>query len=231
MASPPPPRRTRRRAPTSSRPPEDEAEPAPENRERRSRHMGVRTYSQHGSKHALDASHRIRAPEDVYGAPKERTPRTAARVSVPPRREVNERRKSRRSQPPAPAPRPHAVVSSERTARLLDGDPAMVADVHSIRTDLGSQSGGSKYADALEVAQEKPRSNKDRKLAQVPRNEVNAMKEGRVFAMNGIDNLALLMVRVVTDRRRIARTTWHAFPCTCSSRRSTIIPCVTFSKC
>lgn len=206
---------------SSSRPrPTEASRHVPERRRRHRRHRGARSYSQHGSSHAPDPSHRVRAPEEVYGSPTSRTPGAASgTTSVPPRRDAPERRERRAprrvSRPPA-----GVVASSARTARLLAGEPTAVADVRSIRTGRDSTPGDAvAHADAFQVAQEKPRTNKDRELARVPRNEVNQMKEGRVFAMNGIDNVALLMVRCMTNSRRTARTKWRAFPCTCSSRR------------
>ncbi|WFD18155.1 hypothetical protein MCAP1_000363 [Malassezia caprae] len=176
------------RVPTERRARADDPKQTPERRRRHRRHRGARSYSQHGSSHAPDPSHRVRSPGEVYKSPTSRTPRTGA--SAVSRRNTPERREVRRSRRASRGP-PVAVVSSARTARLLAGDPATVADVRSLRTvDEGA---GGDAADALQVAREQPRTNKDRQLARVPRNEVNTMKEGRVFTMNGMDNLALLM--------------------------------------
>lgn len=100
----------------------------------------------------------------------------------------------RRKSMPRQEPTNRAFVSSSRTANLLEGSGRSAMDARSIET-----SGSTVFHDTIEnhdvmmAAREPPRTNKTRHLAVPPRNQVNTMKEGRVFAMNGIDNLTLLM--------------------------------------
>ncbi|PKI85922.1 hypothetical protein MVES1_000364 [Malassezia vespertilionis] len=79
------------------------------------------------------------------------------------------------------APRRSAMpVSTPGAAGLMEN--ASVCDRESTIAD-----------DVTLAAQDPPQSNRHRKLASVPQGQVNLMKEGRLFSMNGIDNLTLLM--------------------------------------
>lgn len=87
------------------------------------------------------------------------------------------------------------IVSSRRTAGLLEGSGTSVMDARSMHTAYSSlpPNRNEDADDAMLAAMEQPRTNRTRNLASVPQNQVNTMKEGRVFPMNGIDNLTLLM--------------------------------------
>ncbi|KAL4400204.1 diacylglycerol O-acyltransferase [Malassezia pachydermatis] len=81
-----------------------------------------------------------------------------------------------------------AIVSSKRTIPLLEGSGQVVSDARSIKTSSSSVFYDAEDQDAVEAAHEKPRTNRDRKLAAVPHHQMNTMKQ-----VNGIDNVTLLM--------------------------------------
>ena len=87
------------------------------------------------------------------------------------------------------------AASSATSAQLL-GDPyepsSVAGDTFEDAQSMDDASDGGSD-DVARAARDAPRSSQRRKLAPPPQGEVNTVKQGRRFAMNGIDNLMLMM--------------------------------------
>lgn len=135
---------------------------------------------------------RERAPRDAAARPSRtraeprpgsRAAAAAAGGTAPSRSQTRSRQSraaSRQRREPRRA-RTDAIVSSERTIPLLEGSGLQVAEARPI-PGADSDTESAFHVDALEAAQERPRTNKERRLAAVPKHQINTMKEGRLFA-------------------------------------------------